>query len=89
MENLAQISFLCRRGLKELDLIFQSYLENHFHSASEQELKQLIILLQMDDQSLLDIIINTPKEVLELPQQQQQQQQQLILQELCEKLRNR
>jgi len=65
MEDLAQIHFLCRRGLKELDLIFQAYLEKHLNSASEQELKLLINLLKMDDQSLLDFIINTPKDALE------------------------
>ena len=77
MHNLGQIRFLCRRGLKELDLILQSYLKKHTHHASDKELRQLIILLQMDDQSLLEYILNTPTELSDERQ------------ELREKLRNR
>jgi antitoxin CptB len=77
VDKLAQIRFLCRRGLKELDLIFQSYLKNHAHHASDKELKQLIILLKKDDQSLLEYILNTP---IDLSDERQ---------ELRDKLRNR
>jgi len=73
--NLAQLRFLCRRGLKELDMIFSAYLNHHADSAIDEERKLLIHLLKMDDQSLLEFIINTP---LEASQQEHK---------LCEKLK--
>lgn len=63
MSNLGRIRFLCRRGLKELDIIFESYIKNHLEQANAEELQQLETLLKMDDQSLLLFIMNPPSDI--------------------------
>ena len=40
---------LCRRGMKELDVVLEDYLDKYFEQAEEQELQALIELLQMED----------------------------------------
>ena len=61
----SQLQFLCRRGLKELDMIFEAYLKNHANKASKEEIDLLIKLLEMDDQSLLMFIIKEHQNGLE------------------------
>jgi antitoxin CptB len=55
------LKMLCRRGLKELDLILKFYLEKHAHSASIDEINAFKSLLKMDDHSLLSLILNPEK----------------------------
>ena len=59
--DLESLIRLCRRGLKELDLILQSYLDKHYTSASAKEINALKDLLQLDDHSLLAVILKPPK----------------------------
>jgi len=56
------LKMLCRRGLKELDLVLKTYLEKYSHSASIEEINALKSLLKMDDHSLLSLIIKPPQD---------------------------
>jgi len=53
----SKLKFQCRRGLKELDIIFENYLKNDFQQASESELINLQKLLQLEDNELLGLIL--------------------------------
>jgi antitoxin CptB len=48
-----RVKWKCRRGLLELDLVLQKYLEKHFQ---EMDLEQLNALLDLPDNDLWDIV---------------------------------
>ena len=45
------------RGIKELDIIFDRFVEKYNFSLSNEELKQLEELLNLPDNELLDILL--------------------------------
>ena len=55
MDALAQnrLKWKCRRGLLELDLVFQEFVENHLQ---EKDLKAFNELLELEDNDLWAII---------------------------------
>ena len=57
MSELSRLKMRCRRGMKELDVIFQHYLEAHYPSASAEEQRQLDELLDMQDPLLFGMIL--------------------------------
>ncbi len=62
--DIGQMRFLSRRGLKELDVLLNQYLEQHFLQATLQEKQSFVNLLQLDDHSLLLKILHAEKEHL-------------------------
>jgi len=54
---------LCRRGLKELDLLLESFIDKHYPYASKVEIVEFERLLQMDDHDLLIFILNPPEKI--------------------------
>ena len=62
VNDLKALRMLCRRGLKELDLILMAYLQNYYPSASAEESAEFKKLLQLDDHSLLLLILNPAEE---------------------------
>ena len=48
-----KLHWKCRRGLLELDLVFQDFVEKHFE---EKDLKAFNELLDLDDNDLWDIV---------------------------------
>jgi succinate dehydrogenase flavin-adding protein (antitoxin of CptAB toxin-antitoxin module) len=60
MDNLNAHKMLFRRGLKELDIILESYLHQHYQTASKTEIKELKILLDLEDHHLLALILSPP-----------------------------
>ena len=46
----------CRRGLRELDLLFRRYSENNLESLSKEDFEMFNSILDLDDQSLYDFI---------------------------------
>ena len=46
----------CRRGLRELDLLFRRYSENNLESPSEEDFEMSNSILDLADQSLYDFI---------------------------------
>ncbi|MEL6710242.1 MAG: succinate dehydrogenase assembly factor 2 [Pseudomonadota bacterium] len=50
--QMQRLSWQCRRGLYELDVLFQYYLEHQFALASATEQDQFASLLQQQDDQL-------------------------------------
>lgn len=57
MSELSRLRLRCRRGMKELDVIFMRYLEKHYPEASEQEKKVLDEVLDLQDPILFGMIL--------------------------------
>lgn len=58
----------CRRGLRELDLLFRNYSEKNLESLSTDELAMFNSILDLEDQPLYDFIFKN--EPLHNPQQE-------------------
>ena len=58
MSELSRLKMRCRRGLKELDVIFQHYLECHYATASPTEIQQLDELLTLQDPVIWDMLLD-------------------------------
>lgn len=56
-EELRRLRWQCRRGMLELDLLFNRFLENGYESLSEQRKKDFLRLLSYQDQILQDWFI--------------------------------
>ena len=46
----------CRRGLRELDLLFRRYSENNLESLSKEDFEMFNSILDLDDQHIYDFI---------------------------------
>ena len=46
----------CRRGLRELDLLFRKYSENSLESLSKEDFEMFNSILDIEDQPLYDFI---------------------------------
>ena len=57
MSELSRLRWLCRRGMKELDVVLTRYLEDHYASSSEDEQEQFQRLLQMPDPDLYSLLL--------------------------------
>jgi len=57
MSELSRLRWLCRRGMKELDVIMSRYLEHHYESASTADRDKFKLLLEMPDPDLYDLLL--------------------------------
>ena len=57
MAELSRLRWLCRRGMKELDIVMSRYLEQHYASASDAEQGHFNALLEMPDPDLYDLLL--------------------------------
>ena len=57
MSEKSHLRWLCRRGMKELDVVMTGYLESHYDRASEAEKKAFITLLEMHDPDLYALLM--------------------------------
>ena len=57
MSELSRLKMRCRRGMKELDVVFGAYLERHYPTANEQEQQRLNELLAMQVPVLFGMIL--------------------------------
>lgn len=57
MDQLPKIKWRARRGMREMDRLFDQYLENHYPTASAEEKNLLIELLEMQDPELFDLLL--------------------------------
>ncbi len=57
MSEEARLRWLCRRGMKELDLVMSRYLEHHYATASGDEQARFRTLLEMPDPELWDLLL--------------------------------
>ncbi len=59
MNELSQMKWHCRRGIKELDIILGKYLEEHYDSASQSEQYAFRDLLLLEDPVLFSFLLET------------------------------
>ena len=57
MAELSRLRWLCRRGMKELDVVMSRYLEQRYASASSTEQGCFRALLEMPDPDLYDLLL--------------------------------
>ena len=57
MSELSRLRWLCRRGMKELDVVMTGYLENHYLQASQDDKKNFRVLLDMQDPDLFALLV--------------------------------
>lgn len=56
MKELERARWRCRRGLLELDIILQRFMDEHYMQLNEAELQQFETLLSLSDNDLWDMI---------------------------------
>ena len=56
MKELERARWRCRRGLLELDIILQRFMDLHYAQLNETELQQFETLLSLPDNDLWDMI---------------------------------
>jgi len=54
---MSRLRWLCRRGMKELDVVLVRYLENTYESATAAEQARFRELLQMPDPDLYNLLL--------------------------------
>lgn len=59
----SKLRWHCRRGVKELDIIFETYLTNHYDSADPTEQLKFSQLLELEDPTLLAMLIGNTNPV--------------------------
>lgn len=59
--SIDKIRWQCRRGVKELDVLLQNYLETDYLQADDEEKKQFAELLKWEDDELQDILLGGKK----------------------------
>ena len=57
MSEFSRLRWLCRRGMKELDVVLSRYLELHYDAASPGEQQNFRTLLDMQDPDLYALIL--------------------------------
>ena len=57
MSELSRLRWRCRRGIKEMDLVFQRFLEQEYAELSEQEKELFEQILDESDLDILDWIL--------------------------------
>lgn len=60
-EEVRRLSWRCRRGLLELDIVLQRFSENHVAGLSIQELLAFDSLLDLPDNEFLDVVTSRIK----------------------------
>ena len=56
MKELERARWRCRRGLLELDILLQRFMDKHYADLRENELQQFETLLNLPDNDLWDVI---------------------------------
>ncbi len=57
MTEIARLRWLCRRGMKELDVLMTHYLEHRYPEAPAAEQQAFESLLQMPDPDLYSLVL--------------------------------
>ena len=60
-EEVRRLSWRCRRGLLELDIVLQRFSENHLSTLTKLELLAFDILLDLPDNEFLDVVTSRIK----------------------------
>ena len=59
MSEEARLRWLCRRGMKELDVVMSRYLEQHYPTASDDDKARFRALLDLPDPELWALLLGT------------------------------
>ena len=57
MSEMSRLRWLCRRGMKELDVVLIRYLDHGYRSASDARQAQFRTLLEMPDPDLYNLLL--------------------------------
>ena len=57
MSDMSRLRWLCRRGMKELDVVLGAYLERFYTSAAADEQRAFRRLLEMPDPELYRLLL--------------------------------
>lgn len=57
--SLSQLRLRCRRGMLELDLIMERYLDRYYSTADYEEQTQFIALLELQDPELYPLVTSS------------------------------
>jgi antitoxin CptB len=57
MKELERARWRCRRGLLELDILLGRFMDEHYATLGENELRQFEMLLNLPDNDLWDMIM--------------------------------
>ncbi|MCP4283400.1 MAG: succinate dehydrogenase assembly factor 2 [Gammaproteobacteria bacterium] len=57
MSELSRLRWLCRRGMKELDLVLTGYLDNHYSDSGESGQSGFRKLLELQDPELYKLVL--------------------------------
>ncbi len=57
MSEISRLRWLCRRGMKELDLVMTGYLDNYYLEAKEKDQQAFKALLEMPDPDLFSLLV--------------------------------
>ncbi|MGH8762629.1 MAG: succinate dehydrogenase assembly factor 2 [Nitrosospira sp.] len=55
-KELERVRWRCRRGLLELDIVLQRFMDEHYAQLGEMELRQFDTLLDLPDNDLWEMI---------------------------------
>jgi len=58
LPSMGHLRWQCRRGMLELDFVFERYLDELYQGAPDAEKKMFVELLKVQDQDLLAWLIN-------------------------------
>ncbi len=61
MKELDRVRWRCRRGMLELDIVLQRFVDKHYTQLNETELQQFDTLLSLPDNDLWDMITTRKK----------------------------
>ncbi len=62
MNHQARMRWRCRRGMLELDIVLQRFIDNHYEQLDEHQLELFEMLLSLSDHDLWNVIIGNTKE---------------------------
>ncbi|NNF68079.1 MAG: hypothetical protein HKM98_11280 [Gammaproteobacteria bacterium] len=57
MSEISRLRWLCRRGMKELDVVMSRYLEEHYESATTTDQDIFKALLEKPDPDLYELLL--------------------------------
>ncbi|MFQ5470030.1 MAG: succinate dehydrogenase assembly factor 2 [Gammaproteobacteria bacterium] len=57
MTERARIYWQCRRGMRELDLLLQSFFDNHYDNLTRENQQVFQLLLKTPDQELVEYLM--------------------------------
>jgi len=57
MPNVSKLTWRCRRGMRELDVLLERYLNRQFSKASPEEQQQFAAFVDLPDDSLIEWLL--------------------------------